>query len=167
MIKFKISNSAINTSYKYSLSKLIFSCTNIVLLTLYNYFHTIHPLLVCGGYYGTALQVFQGVTQGHPLSPTIFNVVVGAVVRNWVEVMVEQLGGQDGRGQEGQHQSTIFYADDGMVASSEPVWMQKAFSTLLGLLDWVGLRKNVRKTVRMVCHLCQAVVTQSEAAYKQ
>ena len=31
---------------------------------------------------------FRGVTQGEPLSPTIFNVVVDVVVRHWVEVMV-------------------------------------------------------------------------------
>ena len=36
----------------------------------------------------------QGVTQGDPLSPTIFNVVVDAVVRHWVEEMAEGAGGQ-------------------------------------------------------------------------
>ena len=159
MIIFKISTSENNTSYKYSLSKLIFSCTTIVLLTLYNYFHTIHPILVCGGCYGTALQGFQGVTQGHPLSPTMSNVVVGAVVWYWVEVMLERLGGQDGRGQEGWHQSTIFYADDGMVVSSETGWMQKAFSTLVGIFDWVVLRTIVGNTVGIICRPCQEVGT--------
>ena len=33
-----------------------------------------------GGYYRTALQGAHGVTQGYLLSPTIFNVVVYAVV---------------------------------------------------------------------------------------
>ena len=33
-----------------------------------------------GGYYGTSFQGLQGVTQGDPLSPTILNVVVDAVV---------------------------------------------------------------------------------------
>ena len=42
-----------------------------------------------GGYYGSAFQGFRGVTQGDPLYPTIFNMLVGAVVRHWVEVMVE------------------------------------------------------------------------------
>ena len=46
-----------------------------------------------GGYYRTALQVFRGVTQGELLSPNIFNVVVDAVVRHWVEVMVERTDG--------------------------------------------------------------------------
>ena len=37
-----------------------------------------------GGYYGTAFKGEQGVTQGDPLSTTIFNVVVDAVVRHWL-----------------------------------------------------------------------------------
>ena len=37
-----------------------------------------------GGYYGTEFKGERGVTQGDPLSPTIFNVVVDAVVRHWV-----------------------------------------------------------------------------------
>ena len=35
-----------------------------------------------GGYYGEAFKGYRGVTQGDPLSPTIFNVVVYAVVRH-------------------------------------------------------------------------------------
>ena len=42
-----------------------------------------------GGYYGTAFQGARGVTLGDPLYPTIFNVVVDAVVHNWVTVVVE------------------------------------------------------------------------------
>ena len=37
------------------------------------------------------------MTQGYPLSPTIFNVVVDAVVRHRVKVEVEGAGGQGGR----------------------------------------------------------------------
>ena len=54
------------------------------------------------------------------------------------------------RGQEGRHQNALFYADNGMVASSDPRWLQGAFSTLVGLFDRVGLRNNVGKTVGMV-----------------
>ena len=43
-----------------------------------------------------------------------------------------------------------------MVASSDPVCLQGVFNALVGLFDRVGLRKNVRKTVSMVCQLCQA-----------
>ena len=38
-----------------------------------------------GGYYGKAFKGARGVTQGDPLSPTIFNVIVDAVVRHWLE----------------------------------------------------------------------------------
>ena len=41
-----------------------------------------------GGYYGTGFKGARGVTQGNPLSPTIFNVVVDAVVRHWVTLSV-------------------------------------------------------------------------------
>ena len=37
-----------------------------------------------GGYYGTSFKGERRVTQGDLLSPTIFNVVVDAVVRHWV-----------------------------------------------------------------------------------
>ena len=38
-----------------------------------------------GGYYGEAFWGERGVTQGDPLSSTIFNVVVDAVVQHWVQ----------------------------------------------------------------------------------
>ena len=40
--------------------------------------------------------------------------------------------------------------DNGVVASTDPVWLQIAFDTLTGLFGWVGLRKNVKKIVGMV-----------------
>ena len=42
-----------------------------------------------GGYYGAAFKKARGVTQGDPITPTIFNVVVDAVVLHWVSVLVE------------------------------------------------------------------------------
>ena len=52
--------------------------------------------------------------------PTILNVVVGSMVRPWIEVMVESAGEKSGHGQEDRHQNYLFYVDDGMVALSEP-----------------------------------------------
>ena len=50
------------------------------------------------------------------------------------------------------HQAALLYADDGMVASSDPACLQGAFNALVGLFDRVGLQTNVGKTVGMVCH---------------
>ena len=73
-----------------------------------------------GGYLGTGFKGERGVTQGYPLSPTIFNVVVDVVVRHWVTLAVEEA---EKRGKEVRHQAALFYADDGMVASSDPCWL--------------------------------------------
>ena len=118
-----------------------------------------------GGCYGAALTGAWGVTQGDPLPPTILNVVMDAVLHHWVSVMVEGSEERGERGQEGMHQNALFYADDGMVASSVPQWFQKDFITLVGLFYRVGLRTNVGKTVGMVFRSCQAVGNSSEAVY--
>ena len=39
---------------------------------------------------GRPLRGLGGVTQGDPLSPTIFNVVVDAVVRHWINGLVAE-----------------------------------------------------------------------------
>ena len=59
----------------------------------------------------------------------------------------------------------FFYADDRMVAYTGPGWIQAAFDTLTGLFDRVGLRKNVRKNVGMVCQPCQAAGVRAYKAY--
>ena len=120
-----------------------------------------------GGYYEMEFQGAHGVTQGYPIFPTILNVVSDAVVRHWVMVMVEGAEEWGERGQEGRHQASLFYADDGMVALSDPRWIHGAFSTLVGLFDKVGMRTNVRKTVDMVCSPCQTPGTQLGKAYGQ
>ena len=43
-----------------------------------------------GGYYRTDFRGERGVTQGDPLSPTLLNVVVDAVVGHWVQGGVEE-----------------------------------------------------------------------------
>ena len=117
------------------------------------------------GYYGTAFKGERGVTQGYPLSPTIFNVVVDAVVPHWVTGVISDAEEWGELGKEGGYQAALFYADNGMVASSDPRWLQGDFNTLVSLFDRVGLQKNVRKTVGMVYHPCQAAGNLSEAAY--
>ena len=39
-------------------------------------------------YYGCLFHGYQGVTQGDPLSPRIFNIVVNMIIRSWVGLVV-------------------------------------------------------------------------------
>ena len=109
-----------------------------------------------GGYYGSAFKGSRGVTQVDPLSPTIFNFVVDAVVQHWVTVMVNSAEGRIRREQEGRCQNSLFWADDDMVTSSDPRWLQGNFVTLLVLFYRVGLKTNGIKTVTMVYRPFQA-----------
>ena len=119
-----------------------------------------------GGYYREAFKGARRVTQGDPLSPTIFNVVVDAVVRHWIDVLVAETAEKGETGREGRHQSAVFYADDGVVVSLDPAWLQGAFSALVAIFDRVGLRTNFGNTVSMACHPCRAgAVNRTEAGY--
>ena len=49
---------------------------------LKHYWHRLTMVARARGYYGAAFWGERGLTQGEPLSPTIFNVVVDAVVQH-------------------------------------------------------------------------------------
>ena len=114
-----------------------------------------------GGYYRKDFKGGRGVTQGDLLSPTIFNVVVDAVVRHWVTITVTEAENRRERGREGRHQAALFYADDGMLASSDPQWLQWAFTQLVGMFNRVVLNTNSGKTVSMTCRPCSTTVNRS------
>ena len=58
-----------------------------------------------------------------------------------------------------------FYASDVIVALNQPERLHRAFVVLTGLFYRVGLRKNIAKTVGMVCQTCHAPGGMSEEAY--
>ena len=118
-----------------------------------------------GGYYGPGFKGEWGVIQGGPLSPTIFNVVVDVVVRHWVTLAVTEAETRGEWRREGRHQAALFYADDGMVASSDLQWQQWTFTKLVGLFDQVGLNTTMGKMVSIACRPCTAAGNQLEEAY--
>lgn len=63
------------------------------------------------GMYGKPFRAGCGVTQGDPLSPTIFNIVIDAIVRVWSKRVQSS--------QADCSVSALFYADDGEVACYE------------------------------------------------
>ena len=74
--------------------------------------------------------------------------------------------GQDGRGREVIHHPAFLYTYYGLVASTDPVWLQGEFDTITGLSDRDGFWTNVGKTYSMLFHPCCAVATQQEVSYE-
>ena len=50
------------------------------------------------GYFGLTFKEYRSVKQGNPLSPTIFNVAVDAVIHYWVAVVSQTEDGTEGLG---------------------------------------------------------------------
>ena len=59
----------------------------------------------------------------------------------------------------------FFYADYGVVPSTDLGWLQTAFNFMTGLFDRVGLRTNVRKNVGMVFWPPQTAGVWADEAY--
>ena len=65
-----------------------------------------------------------------------------------------------------QHRTAFFYADDGMVASTDLVGPQGEFDILTRLFNRVGIWNFFRKMAGMICRPCGALETQSQGVYK-
>jgi hypothetical protein len=111
-------------------------------------------IMVCraAGYYGTAFKAGRGVTQGSPLSAKLFNILVDAVVWEWMRKLE-----QDGNYKEeeiAEFMATffaIFYVDDAYLASRDAGFLQHVLTFLVDLFEQVGLQTNTSKTQMMVC----------------
>ena len=109
--------------------------------------------LVCraSGVFGKPFKAYRGMTQGGPVSPRIFNIMVDAIVREWLrQTFGDEVAGS-GLGEEIRSFLAAFYADDGLIQGRDPVLLQSAFDVLIELFERVGLRTNTTKTQVMVC----------------
>ena len=103
------------------------------------------------GYHGETLKWYRWFTQGYPLSPAIIKVEVNAILCHWMmEIAVEEAG-PGGFGREAGQMAKVFYAENGLLASTRMERLQREFIVLTNLLDHMDLRTNVGKTVSMVC----------------
>ena len=58
-----------------------------------------------------------------------------------------------------------FYANSGLIVSTQPEGLQGAFDILAGLFERVILKTNIHKTTCMACHTCHAPGRMSLEAY--
>ena len=123
--------------------------------------------LVCraSGVFGKPFKAYRGVPQGGPVSPRIFNIMVDAIVREWLRQVLGDEAAHSGIGDEVRRFLAAFYADDGLIQSRDPVLLQSSFDILIGLFDRVGLKTNTTKTKAMVCVLGKIRVPHTRDVY--
>ena len=104
-----------------------------------------------GKYCGHPFSTGRGVTQGDPVSPTLFNIIVDEVVRETLQEICGPQEAQHGfRWSEGEH-NICFYAYDGRIAGKYLIWVQAALITMVRIFERVGLQTNLDKTKAMIC----------------
>ncbi len=113
-----------------------------------------NAIIVCrtAGNYGTAFTASRGITQGGSLSAKLFNILVDAVLCEWLWLLEED--GDYKGGKLAALTSTffaIFYIDDAYLASRDAGYLQHALTLLIDLFQWVGLQTNTSKTQTMIC----------------
>ena len=100
---------------------------------------------IAGQYYGAPFKGHQGATQGDTLSPTIFNMVVDAVIHHWVTLVEGEDAGTEVFRQVIQWLAVLFYTENGLLNSPRPARLQEALENLTRLFDRVGFQTNVKK----------------------
>ena len=94
--------------------------------------------MVChaSGNYGMPFCAGRGVTQGGPLSPKLFNILVDAVAREWLHELREKCSEVMAEEELEQLMATffaIFYVDDAYLASRDLDFLQLALDILVSL----------------------------------
>ena len=88
---------------------------------------------LAGQYYCAPLKGYLRVTQGDPLSSTISNMVVDAVIRHWVAVVVGEEAEPKGFGRSFQRISALLCVNSGIIASLHSSRIQEALGVITGL----------------------------------
>ena len=82
----------------------------------------------------------------------LFNIIVDAVVREWLRIMRKMLNDSDGKlVARIEELFAIFYVDDGYIALRDAELLQEALGILVETFKHVGLATNMKKTQAMVC----------------
>ena len=106
--------------------------------------------LLRGGYYN--LYMFRCSacnTQGYPILPANFNVVVDMFLQHWIlmVVEVEEETNPEGFFQDVKHLAAYLYVDDGFLGPTRLSRLQRLFYVLMEIVDRVGMCTNVDDTV--------------------
>ncbi|CAM4643735.1 unnamed protein product [Caretta caretta] len=84
------------------------------------------------------IPIRSGVKQGCPLSPIIFNLAMGPLLR-------AISNGTNGFNLHGERVSILAYADDLVLTVDDPESLQRMLDATSRAADWMGLRFNAKK----------------------
>ncbi len=113
-----------------------------------------NAIMVCraAGNYSTAFKAGCGVTQGGPLLARLFNIMVDAVIREWIQQL--RIDRDYEEREFAEYMLTffaIFYVDDAYLASWDAEFLQYVLTHLVHLFERIGLQINMTKTQTMIC----------------
>jgi hypothetical protein len=84
------------------------------------------------GNYGRPFKAVHGVTQGEPLSAKLFNILVNAVVREWMRLMRAMINDVDGNLADCiAGLFVVFYTNNGYIVSRDTEFQQEALDILV------------------------------------
>ena len=84
-------------------------------------------------FFDTPFHQDSGQITGSVLGTLAFDMVVDLVVRCWMTVVVDDGGASAMTGLAVKELLLLFCADDCMIASRDPVWLQEALTALVAL----------------------------------
>ena len=90
------------------------------------------------------------MTQGYPVSATLFNVIVDALVRTTLQEICVPQEAQNGFGWSEMEHNICLCADDGRIAGQDPIWVQTELTIMVRNFERVGLQTNLNKTKAMI-----------------
>ena len=91
------------------------------------------------------------VTQGGTLSPQISNAVVVVIVHHWAGLVADNEVFSEGFKCTVADKADFSYVDDGLFASTNPVWIQWEFDVIINIFYQVGLQTNLSNMVKILC----------------
>ncbi len=120
------------------------------------------------GNYGRPFKAGRGVTQGGPLLVKLFNIVINAVVPEWMWLMRTTINNADSDLAERiAGLFAVFYVNDGYIASRNAEFLQEALNILVKTFKQVGLATNTKKTQAMICTPGKIRVQLPKDSYKR
>ena len=93
--------------------------------------------------------------------------MVDTILRHLVGLVMESKAVPDSFVYTVAEEAVLFYADNGLISYTNPVWFQWVLGVLIILFERVRLRTNIAKTVAMVCQPGPIAGQHSAATYER